>query len=458
MKVGRNDPCPCGSGRKYKKCCSEDAVRVAPRDPQQERDELRAAAYAAVLRFASRPQFHEARHVAFEAFAGDTADDDLGHGDGPMDEDVQVKFCFFYLFDFLLPDGRTPAETFLSRAGWQVGPRERALIDRFRGARLRLYEVEEVRRDEGLRLRDLWSEREVLVAERSGTHQMTRWDLLAARVAPEEDGTQRMEGGIYLLPSRVKRQLIDALRAEAERLRGDDPVVDEDRLFRNAAPRFHRFWLEHVVHRPLPTVVTAEGDRMEFGKVVFDVFNQVAVTAALDEHPEIVADEEGHWTWVEESDDGFTRSLGQIRLEDDRLVLEVTSRARARRGRRLLEQAAGDALRFRSARYEDVRAAMARDGGAREADDGPATSIDPEEAAVLILDYKQRHYRTWPDEPLPALDGRTPREAAGSPTLRPRLVDLLKEMENMEARAAGPASPAYDFAPIWQELGLERPV
>lgn len=22
-KVGRNDPCPCGSGRKYKKCCGQ---------------------------------------------------------------------------------------------------------------------------------------------------------------------------------------------------------------------------------------------------------------------------------------------------------------------------------------------------------------------------------------------------------------------------------------------------
>ena len=21
VKIGRNDPCPCGSGRKYKKCC-----------------------------------------------------------------------------------------------------------------------------------------------------------------------------------------------------------------------------------------------------------------------------------------------------------------------------------------------------------------------------------------------------------------------------------------------------
>lgn len=23
--VGRNDPCPCGSGKKYKKCCGKDA-------------------------------------------------------------------------------------------------------------------------------------------------------------------------------------------------------------------------------------------------------------------------------------------------------------------------------------------------------------------------------------------------------------------------------------------------
>lgn len=24
-KVGRNDPCPCGSGKKYKKCCGRNA-------------------------------------------------------------------------------------------------------------------------------------------------------------------------------------------------------------------------------------------------------------------------------------------------------------------------------------------------------------------------------------------------------------------------------------------------
>ena len=24
-KIGRNDPCPCGSGKKYKKCCGRNA-------------------------------------------------------------------------------------------------------------------------------------------------------------------------------------------------------------------------------------------------------------------------------------------------------------------------------------------------------------------------------------------------------------------------------------------------
>jgi hypothetical protein len=31
MIIGRNDPCPCGSGKKYKKCCLQKEVAAAPR-------------------------------------------------------------------------------------------------------------------------------------------------------------------------------------------------------------------------------------------------------------------------------------------------------------------------------------------------------------------------------------------------------------------------------------------
>ncbi len=32
MKIGRNDPCPCGSGRKYKKCCLTKEDKVSQKD------------------------------------------------------------------------------------------------------------------------------------------------------------------------------------------------------------------------------------------------------------------------------------------------------------------------------------------------------------------------------------------------------------------------------------------
>ncbi|HSY28474.1 MAG TPA: SEC-C metal-binding domain-containing protein, partial [Burkholderiaceae bacterium] len=30
MKPGRNDPCPCASGKKYKKCCGQDHAETPP--------------------------------------------------------------------------------------------------------------------------------------------------------------------------------------------------------------------------------------------------------------------------------------------------------------------------------------------------------------------------------------------------------------------------------------------
>ena len=36
VKVGRNDPCPCGSGKKHKKCCLIKAAFVDPTPPNSE--------------------------------------------------------------------------------------------------------------------------------------------------------------------------------------------------------------------------------------------------------------------------------------------------------------------------------------------------------------------------------------------------------------------------------------
>jgi hypothetical protein len=46
MKIGRNDPCPCGSGKKYKKCCLAKDEAAARQDYAQHVEVQRAVMQA----------------------------------------------------------------------------------------------------------------------------------------------------------------------------------------------------------------------------------------------------------------------------------------------------------------------------------------------------------------------------------------------------------------------------
>ncbi len=71
----------------------------------------------------------------------------------------------------------------------------------------------------------------------------------------------------------------------------------------------------------------------------------------------------------------------------------------------------------------------------------------------LAFEYKQRHYADWIDHPLPALEGKTPREAARNPQGRAALDVLLKDMENREQRSS--QGPPFDFGGIRRQLEIE---
>jgi hypothetical protein len=81
------------------------------------------------------------------------------------------------------------------------------------------------------------------------------------------------------------------------------------------------------------------------------------------------------------------------------------------------------------------------------------SAITPEQEADLVRLYKSQHYSTWSDTPLPALKGKTAREAVRSPQGRKAVVKLLREMERDERRKP---ETAYDFNEIRRELGLDE--
>ena len=80
--------------------------------------------------------------------------------------------------------------------------------------------------------------------------------------------------------------------------------------------------------------------------------------------------------------------------------------------------------------------------------------IDPEIERKLIEKVKSEHYARWVDEPLPALNGQTPRQAVKSEVGRRAVEELLRGLENREERERREGRAAFDCSTLRRSLGL----
>ena len=100
--------------------------------------------------------------------------------------------------------------------------------------------------------------------------------------------------------------------------------------------------------------------------------------------------------------------------------------------------------------HENLERALEERAGGSESND--EFNALPEVRAVLQAQLTA-HYRQTLDEPIPMLNGKTPRACAASPQTRQEVIEWLKYLENMNARSP---NSDYDFSWMWQELGLDR--
>ncbi|MGE0552556.1 MAG: hypothetical protein AB7R55_03915 [Gemmatimonadales bacterium] len=409
------------------------------------------------MKLARRPELAEDRLLAEEEFWSDWLErlppelvESLAE-----DQSLLVAFLNWLVFDFELPEGQdlTVAARLLRTRSSDLSGGERTWIERMAGSSLRLVEVVEVRLDQGLSLVDMLSGERLEVSERSATHQLGRWDVLAVRVVEGPAGRLVLEGHPYVFPRQaavvardemVRRQKAFARRARGRALQGT--------FDKTLGLVLHHLWLELVFAAPMPRVVTAEGDELRFTRLFFDVRDSERVRTTLGRHPDLDSDDD-HFVWVERTT-SMPRVLGSVSLKGARLILEVQSAERAARGRTMLEAALGDSVRYRLAEEQSLEQALAdqqRRGPVREA---PEIPLEIEQR--VVGDFLERHYASWVDEPIPALGGRTPRHAARLKTVRPKVIELLKQIENGLARERAAGRPAIDLAWLWAELGLTR--
>ncbi|WP_437692883.1 SEC-C metal-binding domain-containing protein [Sorangium sp. So ce176] len=433
-KVGRNEPCPCGSGRKHKKCCLGNGGGA----PYTRAD--RQAALQRVLLSAHPDDIDDARR----RFLGKHAPLLDRWRDDVVLEMAEVAFQFWLIFDVdAFREGVTLAEEIL-QDHHDLGHGERRYLEMGRASSMRLYEVVHVVPGAGVTLRDVLHGGEVRVRERSASRALHTWDLVAARVMPKgASGEPEIDGGLFPVQSRLRDRLVEQLTALSADL--DEATLREARV-----PMFFDAW----IGPGLPQLVNHDGDPMIVTHVHFDVIDERRLVAALDGARDLSRDGgEQVWSWVGKA----AQRSGPVcraflRIFQGRLEIQTNSRERGEAAKALVERLAGAAVTYRLTEHQDVeQALLAHPRG----DAGGTPAAAPEALRQAAVQMLQQHYEKWLDEAVPALDGLTPRAAASVDDLRPRVAELIEGLERLYERALAEGSAAFDPTWMWEELGIE---
>ena len=443
---GPDDPCPCGSGRKRKRCCGRsrrDPVVVAA-----EFHELDSGVAAEILEFA-RDEVDDDVRKAFRALPfADDAEDDF------------VQIAVPYVIHEARFDGQSLVERFLARRGDLLSWRKRAWLDSNLAAWLSVWEVLEIEPERSIRLRDLLTGEERTVTERSAGRELRPRDAILARVVDHADLSLLVGSHPRPLDARSAAEVVEASLASLGTTAGKVP---RERLRGAFSATLLRHWQEAVARadaRPLPTLQNTDGDLFVWTEDTFafepdDRDEVVRAVAALDgiERDENEKDTDAfRWLRTRSANglDGAT-SLGRIEVSAATMKLVTNSERRADELRGRATSACKRLLRFQERSSKDMQDFTASSMG-RTLRKRPVVDVPPE-AARMMREFKERHYASWPDTAVPALDGLTPRAAAAAgQAMRRRLDVLLKEFESTES--AQPPPSRYDVRRLRRDLGL----
>lgn len=386
-------------------------------------------------------------------------------------------------------------DDYLERRGWREKVPAKRYLVAIRDSVLSLYEVVDLDPGHGMTVRDVILGGEpVTVEEKLGSESAARWDRIAGRLVTVNKKPY-FTGGLLLLPDHLARDVLSIvdemakrlkkdLRGEARKHGGRAEINDHDarRILLSdsiVCRLFTQAWLIDALGRafaPMPEIRNTDGDEIMFSEVRFPIVGDEAkVAAVLDGIEGFDKDEPDglRWTWrgygsssqgmsrnrqdgmtFESRDQAGRTSLGDAEIAGEALVLSANSKERAERGRDLLASHLGELVGSPLTSHRDLEKMLEE-----RPDSAPAEpDLPPEVAEQVIHSYLDDHYRRTLDDPLPLLDGKTPRQAVKTGKGRARVVDWLKQLENSESqRAAAQGHKPYDMAWMWRELKIEEP-
>ncbi len=484
-KIGRNSPCPCGSGRKYKACC------LAAANASDFQFRLNRRLYSEVIpwliEFATdSPEFIEAAWIDFNG----TDDVEMLDPEGPMSQLFMPWFLFNWAPEL---EGQSTSKFFpVSIAQLFLFAHRNELTSDHKDFLLSsvrcpytLCEAIDVKPGVGMTIFDLLRRIQFEVVERTASQIVKKGEIIYCATSELRGFRSNIGTGPYPLRPTANLDVLE-LRKWMLNEAGTKRITSKHLLEFEGDIRW--LYLDLVAERLAPPVlVNTDGHRMMPQKLYFDIdsahaaFHALKFLAEVEDENDLLKEavvENGvikkvEFQWLGDTKKAKKRLgggsvlLGSLTIERQKLVIDVNSTERADMIREIVEQRlAGHAAYIRTmiepieSQVREMWQSAADSGGSPTSNSSSQTkqsgipSLDEAEIREIMAETAGQYWKSWFDDPIPALNNMTPLEAAKTEEGRDLLESLLLEYENHGSVAEDVLRP--NITALRRKLGMDQ--
>jgi len=480
-KPGRNDPCPCGSGKKYKKCCglsqTQGGFVQTPESwfPPSERTGTLWDDYIEVIPIVA---MYGRKIMDFDEDGPEfkRAVSDFEKQFRPGEEGGITDSFFMSWMHFDLRFGKsleTVAERLLSEPIisdlMEPGP---SYIRELNESYLTFYEIiASASRTDAVTVKELGNGKRFTVLHVRELFEIdpNPGEIWFARRVGHPDRSIFYTTP-YIYEPETRAQFKRAILAQEKDFKKSPRAsfFPTDRHFAESQKETAPFWAWYINQGkmtdlpPIPdyALVTTDGEEFVFTEIHFRIKDEAALRMRLTSLRSFQYDKkDDSWTWLKAKSrkypDAPRTVLGHFHIQSDRLIAETNSRERAVRLRAKLKEYLRNLIAYEKTLYRDPYDMPELSPEEIEAQEKASKELNsrPEIQEAIKKNLEHHYFNEWPKTKLPALGGLTPLQAAKREKKRPKLEALIDDIDRMQ-NAPTSKMPKIDTDKLRRLLGL----